>query len=182
MIHVAEMENAFLQALKGAMSEYINTNQEMNLLSAGVLLRNYDLTGNQIGNQCAIFIDLSSFPKELIILPTNTGPEAKIINQEYTFYTTTLQKLFSKARSLMGGKESIYKCHAALIPNHIFLLPSMPKNGAAEKINRTLLVKLASSELNNEDLKSTKESPRSCSNNSCKYKLFRHLASVFVSK
>ena len=155
MIHVAEMENTFCTALKGVLTQNCNSlNCELDLDIIGALIRNNNLEDG-MSNKSAMFLDISSFPAGSIkgkrddnnlSIPTILNPsEMSFIQDDYQI---SFEDLFTNTRSLLSASGfSSYQCHPAMIPNHIFLLSSLPRNGAAGKIDRRALNILATNEI-----------------------------------
>ncbi len=137
MIHTSEMESAFNAALKrilvreGFASEnYINE-------SIGVLFSD---KSNHSNTKSAIFCELNTIPQmipsETILISQRVidASSARFQNSNLTF-----QDIVVDARRVI-----LSTCHPVLVPNYCFLVEEFPKNGAAGKVDRSVLVKFAS--------------------------------------
>jgi hypothetical protein len=156
MIHVAEMETVFCTAFKAVMSQnQIVLETNFDLCIVGALLNDESFSGH--GPKSVMFVDVSSFPKGSVETTRVDNTTNKLNNSTIIDHCEislirkcdiSFQDLFAKTRSLLTAtKFSSYHCHPAMVPNHIFLVSSIPRNGAAGKIDRKALVVLAKSEL-----------------------------------
>ncbi len=137
MIHTSEMESAFNAALKEILVREEIASENHISESIGVLFSDKSNLGS---TKSAIFCELDTFPKMIPPEPITNSQRvidaslAQIQNSGLTF-----QDIVVDTRSLILSTS-----HPVLCPNYCFLVEKFPKNGAAGKVDRSLLVKFAS--------------------------------------
>ena len=109
-----------------------------------------------------IFIDASQLPNGLLEYSPNQMLSEIIDSNELNFKVESqdqalntafgnpqsMNDILKRTRSLMSSSEfTEYSSHPSMIPHHIFLVSSFPKNGAAGKIDKRALVNMAKAKI-----------------------------------
>ena len=136
MTHAAEIKEAVSSSLQDILVKHQLVDVSFTAGMIAILL-NDSTTGE---NKSAIFLDLSSFPAGAVTFDTNTKVQSMIDTGDVGFTNSGIgcQDVTTETRSLI-----LDKYHPVINPNRIFLLSSFPTNGAAGKVDRSSLAKMA---------------------------------------
>ena len=102
----------------------------------------------------SVFVDLSSIPARLLCQTKARGlcstcalmpPKESFASSHLTLLEEAKALLVGSGDSGVADRSDDFVCHPALIPHRIFLVSSIPRSGAAGKVDRIELARLSSS-------------------------------------
>ncbi len=161
-VHANELEAYFSAAFIGALKENLLSFDEFSSHAVAAAIVYFNDESRHNHSESFIFIDASQFPKGLLQYSPNQMSSEIIDSNKVKFKVESqdqarnrafgnphsLNDMLKRTRSLMSSSEfTEFSSHPSMIPHHIFLVSSFPKNGAAGKIDKKALVNMAKAKI-----------------------------------
>jgi len=140
LVHTAEINDAVESSLKVVLIKNLLVGTISTLNMVTVLLNDNSIDGVN-KTTSATFVDLSSFQADVLYFGYSNTTRNSILDTSKVVFTNSdirFHRIITETRSLI-----LSRFHSTMVPHHIFLVSLLPIYGAAGKVDRSSLVRMA---------------------------------------